>query len=57
MYGTTFKFFIDIGDLFAQVYAATDFFIYILVSRRYRQIFTSMVYSIAQVVVHKTATI
>ena len=43
IYESTFKFFIDLGDLFGQVYAATDFFVYILVSKRYREIFTSMV--------------
>ena len=43
VYESTFKFFIDLGDLFAQIYAATDFFVYILVSKRYYLIFTSMV--------------
>ena len=42
-YETTFMFFIDLGDILAQIYAATDFFVYILVSKRYRKVFTSMV--------------
>ena len=36
-------FFIDLGDILAQIYAATDFFVYILVSKRYRKVFTSLV--------------
>ena len=42
VYESTFKFFIDLGDLFAQIYAATDFFVYILLSKQYYLIFTSM---------------
>ena len=37
----TFKFFIDIGDLLASINAASDVFVYILVSRHYRPLFGS----------------
>ena len=46
-YGTqwlTFRFFIDLGDLMSRINAASDFFMYILVSSHYRAIFQSMIY-------------
>ena len=42
-FSLTFFFFINISDLMARLNAAIDFFIYILVSKRYRTVLVSMV--------------
>ena len=43
----TFFFFIYIGDLLARINAAIDFFIYIMVSSRYKSVFSEMIRDVA----------
>lgn len=38
----TFYLFVELGDLFARINASADFFIYILVSNRYRRVFKTL---------------
>lgn len=43
-YRNTFAFFFLLGDLFARINAAVDFFLYILVSTKFRRIFREMIF-------------